>query len=345
MLYEKKEMLMLSKDVEDLDKILKKAQVIKKNSSDYIINKEDVRNMLFTEDGSLNFLTSNKENMTVNIGRNALCQLCNKIKVPVKYMDNCIEIGRTDLVQENINTWIKELNNNSDYLARIYKDNNLRGLLTSSYSIFDSDEILDIVANEINLNEYEIKGHLLNEERLHLRIVKKDPIGVEKDKDLFAGFTIDSSDVGRNTLTVRYFIFKQICTNGLIMKRFNSNLLSQIHRGITKDKFRESFVNSLSLIDDLTDEAIELINNAGNNSIPHFDSIKDYDKFISKVQDKTELPKSIIDKAIDIMDEKYDQTAWGLINGLTELAQGKNFENRLNIETLASNILMMNSFV
>ena len=341
MLYGKNEYLMLTKDGVNFNSLIKEAKKIKNNSVDFIIPNSELKNMEFTKNGTLVFNTEDNTLKEVNIGRTAFTQLCNKIKVPVRYIDNCISVKATDLARDNINTWIKLINSNSNYLARIYNDNNLRGLLTSSYSIFDSNEILEIVADEIDLNEYEIKGHLLNEERLHLRIVKKEPIGVERDKDLFSGFTIDSSDVGRNTLTVRFFIFKQICTNGLIMKRFNDNLLSQIHRGIDKDKFRESFKNSLKLIDELTDEAIDIINKAGENKIPQFDSMKDYNKFILKIHDKTELPKELIDKAIEIMDEKYDQTAWGLVNGLTELAQGKNFENRLNIETLASNILTM----
>ena len=38
-------------------------------------------------------------------------------------------------------------------------------------------------------------------------------------EDLFAGITLDSSDVGRSGLYVRFFIYKQVCTNGLIIPK------------------------------------------------------------------------------------------------------------------------------
>ena len=345
MLYERKENLFNTQSDETLEKLVKKSKQIKRDSEDYVIPMENLKNMNFTENGTLIFNHNDAEDMEVNLGRTAFTQICNKVGVPVKYMDDCISIGRNDLVSENINTWIKELDPKRGALARLYKGNNMRGFLSTDYSIFDSDEILDVVGNQINLNHYELKGHLLNEERLHLRFVEREPIALENDKDIFTGFCIDSSDVGRNTLTCKFFIFKQICTNGLIVTKSSNRLLHQIHRGISKDKFVSSFENCLDMIDELREEAIQMINHADRNEIPYFEEYKDYEKFVKNVSERTQISQEMIDKAIEVMDERYNHTAWGLINGITDLAQSKKFERRIELETLASNLLLVPDFI
>jgi hypothetical protein len=259
-------------------------------------------------------------------------------------MNQCIETERFDLVQDNMNSWLKELECNG-ILARLYNGKNMRGFLSNSYSVFDSNEILDVIPNEIDMDKYSIKGYLLNEERFHLRLVGKEPIGTKNDKDLYVGIVIDSSDVGTNTLTVRYLIYKQVCSNGLILplrgkdnKNISANLLSQIHRGIEKDKFQEAFILAISQVDDMTDDIIKQIDKSDEIEIPYFKTIEKYDKFVEKIQGKTNLPKSIIDSAIEAMDANYNHTNWGLINGFTEVAQDKSFEMRIQIETVATSL-------
>ena len=56
-------------------------------------------------------------------------------------------------------------------------------------------------------------------------------------EDLFAGITLDSSDVGRSGLSVRFFIWKQVCTNGLVISKSAANLFRQKHIGITHEDF------------------------------------------------------------------------------------------------------------
>lgn len=341
MIYTKKESIMDAKETKNtFDSLIKKAKVIKENSYDEIIPSDDFKKSILDEDSMYRIMVNEKEN-EYNLSRTAFTQLCSKIKVPVLYIDNCFKAGEKELAIKNVNTWIPKVESKSNTLLRFYKDNNIRGLLSDNYSSLDSDEILDILSEKINFKDFNIVGTMLNEERLHLRFIYNKPIRLNDDKDIFTGFTINSSDVGRSMLKINFFVYKQVCTNGLCIVRDRKNLFNQIHRGINKDKFSESLSETISSIDSLNSEVIESINRSNKIKIPYFKKIEDYDSFVKKVQNKTELPKKFIDKAIEKMDEKYSHNVWGLINGLTDIAQLEPFEKRLEIETVSSNLLTL----
>jgi hypothetical protein len=67
---------------------------------------------------------------------------------------------------------------------------------------------------------------------------------------------------------------------------------------------------------------------------------EDMDDFISRIRSITNLPESSAVKVIDLMKTKYDSTRFGLINGITEVAQDFTLEKRLDLERIAGNLLV-----
>mgnify|MGYP007070346797 CR=1 FL=1 len=64
----------------------------------------------------------------------------------------------------------------------------------------------------------------------------KDALGAEKMlSDVFE--FLDSSDVGRNILIIRFGIYKLVCTNGLVIGRADGILYRQKHIGVKADEF------------------------------------------------------------------------------------------------------------
>ena len=52
------------------------------------------------------------------------------------------------------------------------------------------------------------------------------------------------------------------------------------------------------------------------------------------------LSEENANKVIYLMKDRYDMSRWGLINGITEVAQDFTLERRLELERMAGNLLV-----
>lgn len=321
-----------------INSLLDRAKDIHLQSKDYMVKKANSKNIRFNDALGFTYITEDGVRQSP-ISRHALSQICTKVGVPARYIDKCIASGRLDLAQDNINSWLEDYN--KDLFIREY-DGGIRGVLSNKYSVCDSHEILDVVNNTINLNNYEVKGSFLNEERLHLRLINKEMLPIN-DEDLFAGLFIDSSDVGRSILTVRFGIYKQVCTNGLVIARASGTLFEQRHIGISTEEFQQGLVASLNRVDELTEYAIGSINRTRERynhwSVYSDEHPEEIQEFVNYIRQQTNLSENSAYKVIDLMKNKYEDNRWGLINSITEVAQDFSLERRLELERIAGNML------
>ena len=267
----------------------------------------------------------------------AMSQLGTKIGVPARYLEKCIESGRIDLAKGNVNSWLEDYN--KDLFIREY-NGRVRGILSSKYSVCDSHEILQVVDDAVDLRNFDVKGSYLNEERLHVRLINKEMLPIN-DEDLFAGLFIDSSDVGRSILTVKFGIYKQVCTNGLVIARAGGILFEQKHIGISTEEFHEGLVASLSNVDLLTENAVEWVEMSRRRK-NHWsvEEKADIEEFVAHIRQQTNLSNESANKVINLMQTKYEDNRWGLINSITEVAQDFTLERRLELERIAGNLLV-----
>lgn len=324
-----------------LNELLVKSHEIARMSNDYTVrNATSLNNVRFNENAGLTFIPEDGSVHNNAISRFALGQLGTKIGVPVRYLEKCIATGRIDLAQDNVNSWLSDYGKN--LFLREY-NGTIRGVLSSKYSVCDSHEILEVVDDTLDLNNYKIKGSFLNEERLHVRLVSKEMLPIDGE-DLFAGLFIDSSDVGRSILTVRFGIYKQVCTNGLVVSRAGGVLFQQKHIGITSEEFHDGLVASLKNVDVLTENAVEWVKLAKSKSSWGYNASsltqQEMEEFIARIRNTANISETSAKKVISLMQSKYGSSQWGLINGLTEVAQDYTLERRLDIEKVAGNLLV-----
>ena len=75
----------------------------------------------------------------------------------------------------------------------------------------------------------------------------------------------------------------------------------------------------------------------------HWSSASDYEddinEFVAFIRQQTNLSDESSRKVIDLMNTKYTDNRWGLINGITEVAQDFTLERRLELEKIAGNLL------
>ena len=331
------------------DKVVKRARDIQEDCVDYVSKPYNMEYCL-DSDSPLGQLYDNKEDYESNLTPYSFSQLCNKVGVPTSYLQKCVDkahdekgkfpVNFRNLTEDTLNQWIAEYG--KPLLIRTY-ESNVRGILTPKFSILDTPDVLDAVSASLNMNDYNVKGSFLSEERMHLRLISKDTLSVPDEDDLHAGIFIDSSDVGRSTLTVHFGIYKQICTNGLMISKSDGVLFKQKHIGITKDEFYQGLVASLKDYEILVANSEYFIELAMKDhetfSLRNFGE-DDYKRFAERIREQVNISEEKALKVIDLMQTRYGDTRWGYINSLTEVAQDFTLEKRLEIEKIAGNLLV-----
>lgn len=283
----------------------------------------------------------------------AFSQFCSKIGVPAQYMDKCMKNNLSELAEQNMNTWV-DIYDNSLFI-REYNDK-IRGVLSSRYSPFDTPQILDVLEDTTRGLNLKVKGYYMSEERFHARLIQTETMNVDGE-DLFGGIQIDSSDVGRSALTVNFFIFKQICTNGLCVSRGKGNLFTQKHINICTDDFHEELSASIKLLPELVAEYESTIKRAklsnsivtvgredvSRNILKELSNGEDRDKAVQEIIDrlkaKLRLPDEGVENILRVAHDQYDYSNWGVINAITQVAQNYTLEKRIDLEKSAANML------
>lgn len=319
--------------------LMTRSDKIQEKCHDFSVSKVSLKNFRFSDVGTLMFMPDGASGVEqYPMSRYALSQLGSKIGVPANYLQKCLDTGRLELCAENVNSWVDGCD--KDFFIREY-DGHIRGVLSSKYSVCDTPDILDVLNNVVDMSKYKIKGHFLTEERLHLRLVGKEMLPIDGE-DLFPGIFVDSSDVGRNMLIVQFGIYKQVCTNGLVISRGSGKLFEQKHIGIKPEELYEGLVASLKNIDILCDNAVELVQRANKSDVKYDVSSltpEDFEAFVAQIKGATKLSTDGASKVIDLMQTKYGDSKWGYINSITEVAQDYTLERRLELERIAGQML------
>lgn len=314
--------------------IFKRSEDIQKHCEDFVVEKANTHNVMLSDTAGLTYIPTDgsDEIRQSQLSKFSFNQLCNKIGVPSNYIEKCVRSGRISLAQANVNSWLEDYN--KDILIREHRGV-IRGILSSKYSVCDTPEILDVLNDTLNPN-YKVKGYFLSPERFHLRLVG-NPLDINGE-DLFAGISVDSSDVGRSPLVCNFFVYKQVCTNGLVVSKGSGTLFRQRHIGIDTDEFRNGLSSSLSLIPDIIASVTDSIKNKMKlNVVGRFSEI---DALIARLKADVSLSHESSEKVINLMRDKYSNSMWGMINSITEVAQDFSLERRIELERYAGNLLI-----
>lgn len=269
-------------------------------------------------------------------------QLFSRFGIPNSYAKYCMNNGGNELLIENLEHWREKFG--GKYLLRYYdmegsKEPMIRAVLTEKYKAFDTFDIMKVVNSNMNIHKnYSVRNWLINPERLHVRLVSDERLNVESDEDLFMGVNLDSSDVGRSSLRLSIIVFKQVCTNGLILPQGISKVYRQIHFGAGADRFKENVIVALNAVSQIKEIAEEVITKAGSKKLP-FD-IEDEEQ-VERFRVSHKVSKDAMSLILQGMkEEKYGKpSVWSLINVMTEVAQDYTLDTRIDIEREAGRLL------
>lgn len=267
-------------------------------------NSYEVRNAT----GRLNRAANYSPYGLVNMGR--------LVKFPPDFIKTLTDSDETlsELVIENrINNYCK---NGRSFTVREY-NGKICGAVTDKYAFFDDKEVIDIVENS-RLSEMKYQAQV-SPERLHIRAIDDEEFYIPNDKSpLRFMYYIDNSNVGRSSFKINLGIYRQVCTNGMIVSQKDFVICKHVHKG-TKG-FSTDVDMTLKAMDDRKETIKMLVINSALKDSSISKIKEDYRlEYLSK---KLNLPKKETGKVIKLFNETYDgKTKWGLTNAITEYAR------------------------
>lgn len=270
------------------------------------------------------------------VSRYSLGQLCTRLGIPVGYVDRCIETGRADLAADNINSWAMDFG--KPMLVREY-NGGVRGMLSEKYVRLDSAEVLEGLGKSVPVDDFDVRGWFLDETFLHVRLVGRKRLDAGGE-DLFPGISLTTSDVGRSSLTVQFLVWKQVCTNGLILPKAFGEMFRQKHIGIDPSMFRQRLFDSFQDME-LVFRAVEKRVSELAGSPVRVDTDDEVKRIVHHVRMHTGLSEDAGNRVVSLIrDGTYSPDRWGLINSVTQVAQDYTLLRRIEIEEAAGQMML-----
>lgn len=294
----------------------------------------------------LTFTTGiSSERMALDMSRYAFQQACGCWGIPSAYMEKLFttpgleELGEMNIREMTSHRFDSATNGNPfEGQMVLASDGVAEAVLSDKYCMdFPVFSILDTMKGCVDFDRYTPNQAYLSKSKFHIRFVDFDHPAEVGGEKISVGFTVDSSDIGKSSLKVRFFLYKFACQNGIVRIGQGGTLYRQRHLGNAFgeddiDEFRHAFEK----VAELRESGLELIREAQKKSL----SLKEMDAILDTARkNNVSVTPAERTKIISLAQERYGLTRWGVINGITEVAQQHSLDERLAHETWAGVLL------
>jgi hypothetical protein len=260
-------------------------------------------------------------------------QVAEKCNIPKSYYDRMAEAGAFELLASNINQWIGTRDRR---LVRTMNDGEqmARALLGDNYRILDNYDLLWTALEAFQGLNLTIASCNLTDTRLYMRAIApidddRLRLDIKPGDTVVPGVIIRNSEVGNGLLAIEPFLRRLVCLNGMI----GENRFAQVHIGRKNElgHLQEDTVKAQNQAIWL--EVKDTITATFNQA--YFEAWVDKIKGTAEIEVKA--PMAAVDNVIqtyNLSKKKKDDllahfasgnqgagnTAWGMINSLTALA-------------------------
>jgi len=258
-----------------------------------------------------------------SLSDHAASQMCQKLDIPVKYFRRLPTemkalVANHDLVRQNGNEFL--LRGKADWL---------RAFLSAEYVAYNNSAIAETVQGELGRSDVTVKSFVLQETNMYLKIVSEEIWDVESG--LKAGVMIGNSEVGMSSVSVEPFVFRQPCTNDLIVAQEKSFRQAHIH--LTEFELKRRMAEAVSQGFRLASSVLERFLKARE------EPIVDPVDVIRKLAQARNLPKKLTDETVSNYLAEPGRNRFGIINAFTRAAQGLAPIQRIDMERFAGTLL------
>lgn len=329
-------------DVLNVDKLIEKAKTISLNSADAYAEQ-----MWFDNGFNFHYISLKDHSEKVRrVSYWSFRQICKLINLPIEYVWHCFKNGRSELIVENLNNWLRGWDKRM--LIREYHDGDVpivRGVLSQRYSAnVETISVLRALQENVDLTGFKVAGARLDFERLHLRLFQKDFDGFERLKEygnvgdgIYGGFIIENSEVGQSRLNVCVMMYRLACTNGMIVSDNHFKIYAKRHVGINIEDFEMSMKRLPEMMNLF---GKELSANIIKSIEAEYTEVQ-VERIYDKLKKDAQLSKVDIESIKVKREEKYSDfgTMWGIINAATDVAHSYDIDKRMIVERAATELM------
>lgn len=206
---------------QDIKEMLTQINEDTKNKRDYLV---DLNGMQISA-SSNTFPTLSVDHLTTGeyqLTDNSLNQLCGRLEIGTRYISKCLPVSQ-ELVNHNLNFWIKN-NRQKELMLRTYDKepmNEVRAIMSNRYKRIDSDVVANSTLNKLMDMGAELKYSHYDRDTMNITAVLPKLEGEVVEGDLVqGGITITNSEIGGGSLVVKPFIYRLVCTNGMVAPEY-----------------------------------------------------------------------------------------------------------------------------
>lgn len=153
---------------------------------------------------------------------NSLNHLCNRLEIGTRYISKCLTVSQ-ELVTHNLNFWINKNKNKKLMLRTIegHDINRVRAIMSDRYKRIDSDVVANSCLSKLMDMNAELKYSYYDGDNMNITAVLPKLEGEVVEGDFVqGGITITNSEIGNGSLIVKPFIYRLVCTNGMVAPEY-----------------------------------------------------------------------------------------------------------------------------
>lgn len=260
----------------------------------------------------------------------ALSQMCTKVGVPLDFL-SLVRKRNSPLADDILTDALRAQDPTKRVLLRTW-ENKARAFLSDDYAIVNNAMVVDRLRSMLRGIPHSVRSLSLTDDMMWLKVTLDDLTvddPARQGRDLKAGIIIGNSETGLRSLVMMPFIYRAYCTNDLIVQR----KVVQKHVSMSPEAVRRMLNASLS--DVLTD---------GMMVVHKFTSLKGlfmrYPRgAIYNVGKSKRFSDRTIASIIQAFDTEPDRSRWGVVNAFTRAAQAFTVDSRMQLETIAGELL------
>jgi len=294
-------------------------------------------------------------------------QLCTWSKVPYTYYKTMVERDKPELIQSNLNTWLKSPPKGTrNRMFRTYDhdtwDNNMfRSYHSDRFLTFDNSDLLDGIMPVLERLDEQVNGLQfvsmgLTDNKLYLKIIFPNVEAEIKSRQVGdivkSGVIISNSEVGMGSIMVSPFIYRLICLNGMTVNDAN---FRRVHLGRAQDEgeliykadtrvaMHEALKKQLrDHVEECTDPAVFRLTVDKMNESAEEQDKRDPEDVIEGLGKRFSLADSEVKKARRSLLENRDYSRWGFANAITNVANATdNYDRATELQELGGNVIQL----
>jgi len=355
---------------EEIENFRQRLKWEKEHKVDFVVSCSTIQTQYDIGTNSLRLRLGGNDNARwFNMNEWMMNQLADKCHIYKPYWDYLWETGHKELLSKSINELIQD---KEKRMVRTMGET-ARALVSDQYRAIDNYDMvnffLDTIAqlNESTDMDIIIERCEVTDKKVYLRAISNrltdeifgevprdvegKPIrdGLQKGDIIHGGIQVSNSEVGCGSYRVEPLIFVVACSNGLI----SDKALHRRHIGKRLDEQQIDWSTKTQSLEDelLWNQLVDMICNTFNPDI--FSSwVESINKVAGEVIEEPMIVienvcrdyKQVFNKdskeALYKRFAKYGLNRWGLVQSITDYAQTKSFDTRVEMERIGNEILL-----